>query len=124
MGDVVLVKAGDKVAADLRMIQVSSDAKFDRSILTGESLPVGATEKMTETNYMETRELCPLAFLCSQAAADSASPGWFRQHRTRGHPVHGRHRDRHRGRTRQRHHLRAHRQSCRWTTPSALDHAG
>lgn len=61
MGDVVLVKAGDKVAADLRMIRVSWDAKFDRSILTGESLPVGATEKMTETNYMETRELCTLA---------------------------------------------------------------
>lgn len=74
MGDVVLVKAGDKVAADLRMIQVSSDAKFDRSILTGESLPVGATEKMTETNYMETRQSPLLAPIFSRAAPDLAYP--------------------------------------------------
>ncbi|GAA5964922.1 hypothetical protein JCM8115_007078 [Rhodotorula mucilaginosa] len=66
MGDVVLVKAGDKVAADLRMIRVSSDAKFDRSILTGESLPVGATEKITETNYMETRNIALAGTLCTE----------------------------------------------------------
>lgn len=36
-GDVLLVKAGNKLPADVRFVQVSSDAKFDRSILTGES---------------------------------------------------------------------------------------
>ncbi|GAA5873739.1 hypothetical protein JCM3774_000154 [Rhodotorula dairenensis] len=66
MGDVVLIKAGEKVAADLRMIQVSSDAKFDRSILTGESLPVAATESMTETNYMETRNIALAGTLCTE----------------------------------------------------------
>lgn len=35
-GDVVLVKAGNKLPADLRFTKVSSDAKFDRSVLTGE----------------------------------------------------------------------------------------
>jgi sodium/potassium-transporting ATPase subunit alpha len=35
-GDVVLVRAGDKLPADVRFVEVSSDAKFDRSILTGE----------------------------------------------------------------------------------------
>lgn len=35
-GDVLLVKAGNKLPADIRFTQVSSDAKFDRSILTGE----------------------------------------------------------------------------------------
>ena len=34
-GDIVYVRLGDKIPADLRMIQVSMDLKFDRSILTG-----------------------------------------------------------------------------------------
>lgn len=34
-GDVLLIKAGNKLPADVRFVQVSSDARFDRSILTG-----------------------------------------------------------------------------------------
>lgn len=34
-GDVLLCKAGNKLPADVRFTQVSSDSKFDRSILTG-----------------------------------------------------------------------------------------
>lgn len=34
-GDVLLVSAGNKLPADIRFIKVSSDTKFDRSILTG-----------------------------------------------------------------------------------------
>lgn len=34
-GDILLVRAGNKLPADVRFIQVSSDTKFDRSILTG-----------------------------------------------------------------------------------------
>jgi sodium/potassium-transporting ATPase subunit alpha len=34
-GDVVLIKAGNKLPGDVRFIDVSSDANFDRSILTG-----------------------------------------------------------------------------------------
>jgi sodium/potassium-transporting ATPase subunit alpha len=34
-GDVVMIKAGNKLPADVRFAQVSADAKFDRSILTG-----------------------------------------------------------------------------------------
>ncbi len=36
-GDVLLIKAGNKLPADVRFVEVSSDAKFDRSILTGTS---------------------------------------------------------------------------------------
>ncbi|XDG04654.1 hypothetical protein ABKA04_004269 [Annulohypoxylon sp. FPYF3050] len=54
-GDVVCVKAGNKLPADMRFLQVSSDAKFDRSILTGESLPLAATVNSTDENYLETR---------------------------------------------------------------------
>jgi sodium/potassium-transporting ATPase subunit alpha len=34
-GDTLLIKAGNKIPADVRFSEVSSDASFDRSILTG-----------------------------------------------------------------------------------------
>lgn len=34
-GDILYVKAGNKLPADVRFVEISSDAKFDRSILTG-----------------------------------------------------------------------------------------
>lgn len=37
-GDVLYLKAGNKLPADVRFVDMSSDAKFDRSILTGKSL--------------------------------------------------------------------------------------
>ncbi|KAI9832078.1 MAG: hypothetical protein M1826_002406 [Phylliscum demangeonii] len=53
-GDVLYVKAGNKLPADVRFVEVSSDAKFDRSILTGESLPVSGSVDSTDDNYLET----------------------------------------------------------------------
>ncbi|KAK8042148.1 hypothetical protein PG993_006671 [Apiospora rasikravindrae] len=54
-GDIVYIKAGNKLPADVRFLQVSSDAKFDRSILTGESAPLAAAVDSTDDNYLETR---------------------------------------------------------------------
>lgn len=56
-GDVVLVKAGNKLPADIRFTQISSDAKFDRSVLTGESRPIPATVNFTDENYLETHNI-------------------------------------------------------------------
>jgi sodium/potassium-transporting ATPase subunit alpha len=56
-GDVVRVKAGNKLPADMRLVQVSSDVKFDRSVLTGESKPVAGTVDHTDTNYLETHNI-------------------------------------------------------------------
>ncbi|KAF2095188.1 putative H /K ATPase alpha subunit [Rhizodiscina lignyota] len=53
-GDILRIKMGVKLPADIRFIQVSPDAKFDRSVLTGESIPVRATVDSTENNYLET----------------------------------------------------------------------
>jgi sodium/potassium-transporting ATPase subunit alpha len=36
VGDLVMISMGDKVPADLRLVETSSDVKFDRSLLTGE----------------------------------------------------------------------------------------
>jgi sodium/potassium-transporting ATPase subunit alpha len=56
-GDLVAIRAGNKLPADLRFLDVSTDAKFDRSVLTGESVPVSATVNHTDTNYLETRNI-------------------------------------------------------------------
>ena len=55
LGDIVYLKAGNKLPADVRFVEVSADASFDRSILTGESLPVSGTIDSTDDNYLETR---------------------------------------------------------------------
>jgi sodium/potassium-transporting ATPase subunit alpha len=34
-GDVLNVRTGDKLPADIRIVQASSDLKFDRAVLTG-----------------------------------------------------------------------------------------
>ncbi|KAK7754293.1 hypothetical protein SLS62_003586 [Diatrype stigma] len=54
-GDIVCIKAGNKLPADMRFLQTVSDTKFDRSILTGESMPLAATVDSTDENYLETR---------------------------------------------------------------------
>lgn len=56
-GDVLFFKAGNKLPADVRFSGVSSDAKFDRSILTGESAPLAAVTESTDTNYLETKNI-------------------------------------------------------------------
>lgn len=81
-GDILIIKSGNKLPADVRFLKVSSDAKFDRAILTGtspmlfcrltingiglcsaltkrmktgESVPLPAAVDSTDNNYLETR---------------------------------------------------------------------
>ncbi|TAQ86068.1 hypothetical protein B7494_g5614 [Chlorociboria aeruginascens] len=54
-GDVLFIKSGNKLPADVRFVEISSDAKFDRSILTGESLPLQGTVENSDENYLETK---------------------------------------------------------------------
>ncbi|KAF2856696.1 Na/K ATPase-like protein alpha 1 subunit [Plenodomus tracheiphilus IPT5] len=56
-GDVIVIKGGNKLPADIRLVEASSDAMFDRSILTGESEPIVATIEHTEDNYLETNNI-------------------------------------------------------------------
>lgn len=57
VGDIVYVNLGNKVPADLRILHCSGDLKFDRSVLTGESEPIGATPENTDQNFMESRNI-------------------------------------------------------------------
>lgn len=56
-GDVLHFKAGNKLPADVRFIEVSTNTRFDRSILTGESVPLAAVIESTDLNYLETRNI-------------------------------------------------------------------
>lgn len=56
-GDVIYIKSGNKLPADVRFIEVSSDSKFDRSVLTGESLPINGSIECTDANYLETKNI-------------------------------------------------------------------
>lgn len=56
-GDIVQIGIGNKVPADMRILQSSGDVRFDRSILTGESDEVEGAIECTEPNFLETRNI-------------------------------------------------------------------
>ncbi|OJD23702.1 hypothetical protein ACJ73_04944 [Blastomyces percursus] len=68
-GDIVKIKQGDKLPSDLRFIEVSSDAKFDRSILTGNSEPAQGTVDYTDKTYLETRNVGLQGTYCVSGSA-------------------------------------------------------
>ena len=79
-GDIVEVTAGNKIPADLRMLQsISTTLRIDQSILTGESVSVSKTTQPVEipdavtqdkTNMLFAVRLC--VFLWPDDDADDA----------------------------------------------------
>jgi sodium/potassium-transporting ATPase subunit alpha len=57
VGDVVQIKLGNKVPADLRLLQVSNDLKFDRAVLTGESEAIEGSIHCTDDNILESKNI-------------------------------------------------------------------
>jgi sodium/potassium-transporting ATPase subunit alpha len=53
-GDILRITIGNKLPADVRFFEVSSDVRFDRSILTGEAAPLLGSVESTDDNYLET----------------------------------------------------------------------
>ena len=53
-GDMLYISMGNKLPADVRFVEASSDARFDRSILTGEAAPLLGSVTSTDDNYLET----------------------------------------------------------------------
>lgn len=65
-GDIVFVKAGEKIPADLRILE-SNEMKVDNSPLTGESEPLLRTVECTHPdNYLETSNLAFFGTLCKE----------------------------------------------------------
>ncbi|TFK65891.1 calcium ATPase transmembrane domain M-containing protein [Pluteus cervinus] len=57
VGDLVKLQIGQRVPADVRIVETSTDLRFDRSLLTGESDMVPGTIDLTSENVLETRNL-------------------------------------------------------------------
>ena len=63
VGDLVEVKGGDQVPADLRIVK-SQGLKVDNSSLTGESEPLSRIPDCTHDNPLETKNLAFFSTNC------------------------------------------------------------
>ncbi|KAH9965077.1 sodium-potassium ATPase [Russula compacta] len=63
-GDIIHIVMGQKVPADVKLIDVSGDLRFDRSVLTGESEPVTGRLEKTNDNILETKNIGLQGTLC------------------------------------------------------------
>ena len=57
VGDRVHLSLGNKVPADLRLVQASNDTRFDRAVLTGESEAIEAATISTDDNFLESKNI-------------------------------------------------------------------
>lgn len=63
-GDLVYIVLGNKLPADVRFLQVSSDFKLDRAVLTGESEPIAGTVNGTDESFLESKNIGLQGTLC------------------------------------------------------------
>ncbi|KAJ6260758.1 hypothetical protein Dda_4987 [Drechslerella dactyloides] len=56
-GDIVKISIGNKVPADMRLLSTSGDIRFDRSMLTGEPDEIEGAIHMTDSNFLESRNI-------------------------------------------------------------------
>ncbi|XP_059269515.1 sodium/potassium-transporting ATPase subunit alpha-4 [Mustela nigripes] len=68
VGDLVEVKGGDRIPADIRLIY-SQGCKVDNSSLTGESEPQTRSPEFTHENPLETRNICFFSSNCVEGTA-------------------------------------------------------
>ncbi|KAJ5204259.1 uncharacterized protein N7498_005138 [Penicillium cinerascens] len=68
-GDIVQISVGNKVPADMRLLQTSGDIRFDRAILTGESDEVDGAIDATDANFLETRNIAMMGTLVTNGNA-------------------------------------------------------
>ncbi|KAJ3040019.1 hypothetical protein HDU99_010191, partial [Rhizoclosmatium hyalinum] len=57
VGDIVELRLGAKIPADCLVFEASSDLAVDRSILTGESIPVAGTTNATDVSFLESKNV-------------------------------------------------------------------
>jgi sodium/potassium-transporting ATPase subunit alpha len=68
VGDVIQVKGGDRIPADIRVIEASG-MKVDNSSLTGESEPQARTPEFTHENPLETKNIAFFSTNCNEGSA-------------------------------------------------------
>lgn len=73
VGDLVEVKGGDQVPADLRIVR-SQGLKVDNSSLTGESEPLSRIPEFTHDNPLESKNLAFFSTNCVEGKSLSHLP--------------------------------------------------
>lgn len=68
IGDVIQVKGGDRIPADIRVIEASG-MKVDNSSLTGESEPQARSPEFTHENPLETKNIAFFSTNCNEGSA-------------------------------------------------------
>merc|ERR1712170_287553 len=68
VGDIIMVKGGDRIPADIRIIQASG-MKVDNSSLTGESEPQARSPEFTHENPLETKNVAFFSTNCNEGSA-------------------------------------------------------
>jgi len=68
VGDIVFVKGGDRIPADIRIIEAAG-MKVDNSSLTGESEPQARTNEFTHDNPLETKNIAFFSTNCQEGSA-------------------------------------------------------
>lgn len=68
VGDIVEIKSGDKVPADIRILK-SHGCKVDNSSLTGESEAQARSPELTNDNPLETKNLAFFSTNCVEGTA-------------------------------------------------------
>ncbi|KAI5458856.1 hypothetical protein BGZ63DRAFT_427226 [Mariannaea sp. PMI_226] len=56
-GDIIHLKIGNRVPADMRILSHSGDIRFDRSMLTGEPDEIDGAVGCTDDNFLESRNI-------------------------------------------------------------------
>ncbi|KAG8130134.1 hypothetical protein E2320_016843, partial [Naja naja] len=77
IGDLVEVKGGDRIPADLRIISANG-CKVDNSSLTGESEPQTRSPDCTNDNPLETRNIAFFSTNCVEGMSDPHSQAWLK----------------------------------------------
>ena len=68
VGDIVKISIGNKVPADLRLLNTSGDVRFDRSMLTGESDEIEGSVDPT-SHFLETRNIALMGTMVTNGSA-------------------------------------------------------
>ncbi|KIW29525.1 uncharacterized protein PV07_05338 [Cladophialophora immunda] len=69
VGDIVRLEIGNKVPADIRLIETSGDTRFDRSAMTGESEEVEASLECTGDNILESQNMALMGTVVTNGTA-------------------------------------------------------
>jgi len=68
VGDVCCIKGGDRIPADIRVVEASG-CKVDNSSLTGESEPQSRSPEFTHENPLETKNIAFFSTNCNEGSA-------------------------------------------------------